>query len=135
MAVPGNWSMVRVYGYVTDDDNDPLTGTYTLEVTSSAARLTDTVSNRVVLPERNIVTPDPTTGYFFWDQLSDTDPDVTPTGRKTNVTLLKSGTPVQSWSVTIDHATAAQVQFDVSGNVVGSGGTAKDAIKFTAVSG
>ncbi|RZT87429.1 hypothetical protein EV383_4353 [Pseudonocardia sediminis] len=133
MVLPANWSRCRVVGYLTDDDNDPLPVGYKLRFISTSSRLQDSVSHRLVLPEVDEVIPNVTDGYFYVDRLSDTDTDFTSGGtqRQTKVTLLNGATEIQSWWVTVDHTTAASMNFNVDGTIASSGGSAMPALWLT----
>lgn len=129
MAPPANWSMVRVVGWLTDDDNAPLAD-HKLRFTSTAARLQDTVSHRLMVPASDTVTPSVTDGYWYIDRLSDSDPDVKPSGRQTKVELLRANQVLQTWWVRLAHdgPGVVKVRFDATGKIVTTGGTEMDAV-------
>ncbi|WP_130291583.1 glycosyl hydrolase family 28-related protein [Pseudonocardia sediminis] len=118
---------------MVDDDGNPATG-YTLTVQSSQSRLQDNTSRRVIFPEPDVLTPSITDGYVWVDVVSDTDTDLSPTGRQHKITLKKGATVVQTWFVSVDHAQATQLRFDnVTQAIVGSGGTQRDAVYLTSL--
>jgi len=109
--LPGNVDIVRVRGYWFDQDgggahdnnNVPLTVTFAPFVSN----LTDAAAFSYIKTDTIVVTPNPTTAYFYADLIASNDPDLTPS----------------AWTITLQGQPSVTVGIDYNASVqdVGAG--------------
>lgn len=109
MALPGNVNVVRVRGYLFNQNGTGASQLKVMFMPPSPMLLTDVGANSFINLSPLVVTPDPTSGYFFADLVATNDPNLTPTAW----TCLIPGQPVLTIAVPYDSPTV-----DVGGGVM-----------------